>query len=131
MKSLTLRCGATKNSSLEVTSIYSTIIPSFKRVYTLNSGPTHQGHTFPHIILEWLLLLHQLTQHRETTPQAFTNSKRGSKAMWDQVNKFIDFDKSFNTSTSQQIDANTVNTNCFHVNRPVLQNSTNKSNNSQ
>ncbi|ESN94415.1 hypothetical protein HELRODRAFT_164253 [Helobdella robusta] len=65
--------------------------------------------------------------------KTFTTSKRGSKAMWDQVNKIRDSDKIFNTSTSQQIDANTLNTHPlrFHVNRPVLQNSTNKSNNNQ
>ncbi|ESO02824.1 hypothetical protein HELRODRAFT_174248 [Helobdella robusta] len=42
--------------------------------------------------------------------KTFTNSKRGSKVMWDQVNKIRGSDKSFKTSTSQQIDANTLNT---------------------
>ncbi|ESO12149.1 hypothetical protein HELRODRAFT_158600 [Helobdella robusta] len=42
--------------------------------------------------------------------KTFTNSKRGSKAMWDQVNKIRGSDKSFNTSTSQQIVENTINT---------------------
>ncbi|ESO05986.1 hypothetical protein HELRODRAFT_160090 [Helobdella robusta] len=42
--------------------------------------------------------------------KTFTNSKRGSKAMWEQVNKIRGFEKSLNTSTVQHIDANTLNT---------------------
>ncbi|ESO00392.1 hypothetical protein HELRODRAFT_175809 [Helobdella robusta] len=42
--------------------------------------------------------------------KTFTNSKRGSKAMWEQVNNIRCSDKSFNMSTSQQVDANTLNT---------------------
>ncbi|ESO11784.1 hypothetical protein HELRODRAFT_166826 [Helobdella robusta] len=41
--------------------------------------------------------------------KTFTNSKRGSKAMWEQVNKIRGSEKSLNTSTVQHIDANTLN----------------------
>ncbi|ESO12174.1 hypothetical protein HELRODRAFT_158637 [Helobdella robusta] len=42
--------------------------------------------------------------------KTFTNSKRGSKAMWEQVKKIVGSEKSLNTSTVQHIDANTLNT---------------------
>ncbi|ESO04347.1 hypothetical protein HELRODRAFT_172713 [Helobdella robusta] len=42
--------------------------------------------------------------------KTFTNIKRGSEAIWDQVNKIRGSDKSFNTPTSQHIDTNTLNT---------------------
>ncbi|ESO04410.1 hypothetical protein HELRODRAFT_172801 [Helobdella robusta] len=48
--------------------------------------------------------------HRFWTAKVVVRCKHGNKAMWDQVNKIRGSDKSFNTSTSQQIDANTLNT---------------------
>ncbi|ESO04262.1 hypothetical protein HELRODRAFT_172619 [Helobdella robusta] len=41
--------------------------------------------------------------------KTFTNSKRESEAMWEQVNKIRGSEKSLNTSTVQHIDANTLN----------------------
>ncbi|ESN96821.1 hypothetical protein HELRODRAFT_178616 [Helobdella robusta] len=42
--------------------------------------------------------------------KSIENNKRGSKAMWEQVNKIRGSEKSLNTSTVQHIDANKLNT---------------------